>query len=938
MILISKKLNIGRVKQSMLRQTKVENGSVKGLPGSDPRITVYKGIPFAAPPVGKNRWRAPQPCENWEGTLCAYEYGPISMQDTPGLGTDIYCREWHVDPEIAMNEDCLYLNIWTPAKKADEKLPVLVWYFGGGFQWGYTAEMEFDGEKLARRGVIVVSVNYRLNLFGFLAHPEITKEAPQAPGNFGLLDQKAGLEWVYRNIAAFGGNPDQITIAGQSAGGGSTMHQLACEDNFDKIKGAVVISGMIHNPKMTDDIFRPLDLSQAEKKGEEFFDFIGVKTLDEARNIDAQTLKAKYAEYASSHPRMFPIVDGVFSKEDPSVKFLEGRNAPVPVISGNTTDEFQIDGDSSVELSVKTVFLDAEKNGRNQNHYYYRFDPDIPGDDTPGTFHSVDLWFFFESLEKCWRPMKGRHFELARQMCDMFANFIKTGNPNGKGWDGNDLPVWEPYTDKNRAEMVFDGRGAVPGKEGGIRLGITGKKQALNPYLPSWEYIPDGEPYVFGDRVYVYGSHDLYNGETFCLGDYVCWSAPLNSLGDWHYEGVIYPKTSDPLNKDGHMCLYAPDVTVGPDGRYYLYYVLDKVSIVSVAVCDTPAGKYEFLGYVHYPDGTKLGEKEGDEPQFDPGVLTEGDKTYLFTGFCGQGDTSRHGAMLTVLGSDMLTVEKAPVIIAPGSCYSKGTAYEGHAFFEAPSIRKKDGKYYFIYSSEVMHELCYSTSDSPEGPFTYGGVIVSNCDLHIDSYKKADMAMASGANNHGSMVQIGNDWYIFYHRHTNNTWYSRQGCAEKLEFSPDGNIKQAEITSCGLNNGPLSDIGEYPSYIACNLFTDEHAIYVGSNGPRIVQDGKDGDHDTAYIRQLCNNSTAGFKYFDMKNVTGVSIKTRGYFNGKVQVKTRWDGDIIGEIDVNSQNIWTTGTCSFDPVSGVNALYLTFAGSGCCSLKSFELLH
>lgn len=162
---------------------------------------------------------------------------------------------------------------------------------------------------------------------------------------------------------------------------------------------------------------------------------------------------------------------------------------------------------------------------------------------------------------------------------------------------------------------------------------IKVKKQAFNPYLPSWEYIPDGEPYVFGDRVYVYGSHDYFNGYVFCMGDYVCWSAPVDDLGNWRYEGVIYPKTADPLNPEGKMCLYAPDVTVGPDGRYYLYYVLDKVSVVSVAVCDTPAGKYEFYGYVHYEDGTRLGEKEGDEPQFDPGVLTEGDVTYLIPDF-----------------------------------------------------------------------------------------------------------------------------------------------------------------------------------------------------------------------------------------------------------------------------------------------------------------
>lgn len=234
------------------------------------------------------------------------------------------------------------------------------------------------------------------------------------------------------------------------------------------------------------------------------------------------------------------------------------------------------------------------------------------------------------------------------------------------------------------------------------------KKQAFNPYLPSWEYIPDGEPYVFGDRGYVYGSHDYFNGYVFCMGDYVCWSAPVDDLGNWRYEGVIYPKTADPLNPEGKMCLYAPDVTVGPDGRYYLYYVLDKVSVVSVAVCDTPAGKYEFYGYVHYEDGTRLGEKEGDEPQFDPGVLTEGDVTYIYTGFCGKGDKSRTGAMATVLGADMLTIREAPVFVAPSCEYGAGTGFEGHEFFEAPSIRKVGDTYYFVYSSILMHELCYA--------------------------------------------------------------------------------------------------------------------------------------------------------------------------------------------------------------------------------------
>ena len=187
------------------------------------------------------------------------------------------------------------------------------------------------------------------------------------------------------------------------------------------------------------------------------------------------------------------------------------------------------------------------------------------------------------------------------------------------------------------------------------------KKQAFNPYLPSWEYVPDGEPYVFGDRVYVYGSHDYYNGYVFCMGDYVGWSAPVDDLGNWRYGGVIYEKTADPLNKDGKMCLYAPDITMGPDGRYYLYYVLDKVSLVSVAVSDSPAGPFSFYGYVKDNEGVRLGDRPQDEPQFDPGVLTENGRTYLYTGACAAGDKSRSGAWVCVLGEDMLTMEEEPV-------------------------------------------------------------------------------------------------------------------------------------------------------------------------------------------------------------------------------------------------------------------------------------
>ncbi len=227
----------------MLRRVMVENGLVEGLPAADPRITSFKGIPFAAPPVGENRWRAPQPAKNWDGILYAYTFAPISMQHIPGEDPEnIYSREWNVDTSIAMHEDSLHLNIWTPARKADERLPVFVWYFGGGLQEGNTAEMEFDGERIARRGIVVVTINYRLNVFGFLCHPEITAENPEAPANFGHLDQQFGTRWVKRNIAAFGGDPDNITIGGQSAGGGSVMARVVSPQNDGLFQKAIVDS------------------------------------------------------------------------------------------------------------------------------------------------------------------------------------------------------------------------------------------------------------------------------------------------------------------------------------------------------------------------------------------------------------------------------------------------------------------------------------------------------------------------------------------------------------------------------------------------------------------------------------------------------------------------------------------------------------------------
>jgi hypothetical protein len=406
---------------------------------------------------------------------------------------------------------------------------------------------------------------------------------------------------------------------------------------------------------------------------------------------------------------------------------------------------------------------------------------------------------------------------------------------------------------------------------------------------------------------------------------------------------VIYKKTDDPLNRDGSMCLYAPDVTVGPDGRYYLYYVLDHLSIVSVAVCDTPAGKYEFYGYVQYPDGTRLGERDGDQPQFDPGLLTEGDRTYLYTGFCSRGDKSRKGAMATVLGPDMFTIIEEPVFIAPSEPYSEGSGYEGHEFFEAPSMRKRGDTYYFVYSSILMHELCYATSKHPTKGFEYRGVIVSNSDLHIDTYKPAEKPMAYGGNNHGSIVEIQGEWFVFYHRHTNGTNFSRQACLEKIKFLSDGTIPQVELTSCGSIEEPLIGRGEYPAYLACNLFCKEESIYtdftaswMNNQFPKITQDGKDGDEEIGYIQNMKDIATAGFKYFDCKDVKKVKIKVRGYCNGAFEIKTSWNGPALGRIPVEFSNIWKEYSADIAIPDGIQALYFTYTGPGSASLASFTL--
>ncbi len=475
----------------MLRKVLTESGWVEGIPAADPRVTAFKGIPFAAPATGANRWRAPQPAEKWAGVRDCSRFGPIAMQEIPGEDPDdIYTREWHVDSSVPMSEDCLQLNIWTNAKSSEDKLPVMIWFYGGGLMVGYPSEMEMDGERIARRGVILVSVNYRVNVFGFLAHPEITAEDPLQPANFGHLDQRAGIEWVRRNIAAFGGDPENITIFGQSAGGGSCLIQVCSPRNKGLFRRAILHSsgGLLPPSSLS------LHMAEAEAQGEKLFEALGVKTLAEARQIDAKTIWN--TAVGSGSFNWGSVIGDPFLPDTPHDIICRGEQNTMDLIIGNTGDEFILSPAAKTEAELEAyarrkfgscaeeylailrkgastaeemrknaaynnfelgnlLWLDLNAGKPVNKMYFYRFDPEIPGWDDSGAFHSSDLWFAFETLAKCWRPFTGKHYDLARQMCNYWTNFARSGDPNGPDADGSPMPEWLPYQAGQRKMMLL---------------------------------------------------------------------------------------------------------------------------------------------------------------------------------------------------------------------------------------------------------------------------------------------------------------------------------------------------------------------------------------------------------------------------------------------------------------------------------------------------
>lgn len=471
---------------------------------------------------------------------------------------------------------------------------------------------------------------------------------------------------------------------------------------------------------------------------------------------------------------------------------------------------------------------------------------------------------------------------------------------------------------------------------------------AYNPYLPGWEYIPDGEPHLFDGRVYVYGSHDAPGGSVYCPGDYVCWSAPAGDLASWRYEGVIYRRQDDPANPDGAARLFAPDVCRGPDGRYYLYYALHVSQAIGVAVCDTPAGHYRFLGNVRLPDGRELSPGCGFGLTFDPAVYAEGEDAWLYYGFgvdfqnTGRSDLDAYAARLR---PDMVTLAEPPHPVAPGPEAARGTAYEAHPFFEASSMRRLNGRYYFVYSSIHGHELCYGTAGRPDGPFSFGGVIVSNGDIGLPGHESA--AVCYTGNNHGGLVQVGEQVYIFYHRHTHGTQYSRQGCAEPVAILPDGTIPQVEITSCGLNGGPLPARGAYSAHIICTLHGPDGAKPIpietvrNAREPAVTQEN-DASPTAAnqYVANLRQGCGCGFRYFAFTGEErAVQLELRGTLSGTVTIRLdSEDGPVAASVPAAPSDHWKAAEAPLHVPAGKHAVYLTFAGEGTCGFNAIRFLQ
>jgi para-nitrobenzyl esterase len=359
------------------------------------------------------------------------------------LGVD-YVKEFYQAGNPIRSEDCLYLNVYTTSPKMRKKLPVMVWIHGGAYIGGFGHEIEFDGNELAKRGVVLVTINYRLGILGFLAHPLLTAENGRGSGNYGLYDQLAALKWVKRNIAVFGGDPNKITVFGQSAGAGSVQALISSEMAKLYIQRAIIQSG-----GGLQGIISPMPLKESEAVGEAIFSEAGISTLKEMRNYPAEKLLDLYNSYISKQKSyqlvLRPTVDGQLITDFFDNIARSGNELDIPYMIGYTTD------DIAPEVMRKSACDWSLLLERQQRHpaYIYHFDYKLPGDNA-GAFHSSELWFVFGSLKHCWRTFSIEAYKLSDKMMNYWTTFARTGNPNGKSSNS-----WRLYTKSDNYIETF---------------------------------------------------------------------------------------------------------------------------------------------------------------------------------------------------------------------------------------------------------------------------------------------------------------------------------------------------------------------------------------------------------------------------------------------------------------------------------------------------
>jgi len=455
---------------------KIDAGLLEGTLNSDASVRIFKGVPFAASPVGNRRWQPPEPAESWSGVLKADVFGSACVQGK--VFGDIVARG------KPMNEDCLSVTVWTPAKSALQPLPVYLWFYGGGFAAGSGDEARYDGESFAKRGIVVVNANYRLGVFGFLAHPELTKESPhKASGNYGLLDQVAALRWVRKNIAAFGGDPNKITIGGESAGSLSVSALMASPLSRDLFQQAIGESGAFFGAVGGRG---PMPLAEAEKQGVTFAESVGAKSLAELRAKSSTDLLAA-AMKKNNGMTFWPIVDGYFLAADVLSIYAKDEQAQVPLLAGWNADEIRMSvmmakekpdaknfpdrlreqfkgkADAAAKLYPASTDEDALRSAGDlasdlfivygtwkwietqaktgKPVYRYQFDRIVPipeamkgtGLKTFGSAHAAEIEYVFRMLDSKKADWQPEDYKVAETMNAYWANFIKTGDPNGEG-------------------------------------------------------------------------------------------------------------------------------------------------------------------------------------------------------------------------------------------------------------------------------------------------------------------------------------------------------------------------------------------------------------------------------------------------------------------------------------------------------------------------